>query len=91
MTGLVARYVGDYDDQAAPADLPALATINAQTIFDFNYVYRGVDNLILSASIVNIADEDPPEARGDLAYDPFTHNAFGRLIKVGFTYSILGE
>ncbi len=89
--GLVARYVGDYDDQAAPADLPALATIDAQTTFDFNYVYRGVDNLTLSASIVNIADEDPPAARGDLAYDPFTHNAFGRLIKVGFTYSILGE
>ena len=88
---LVARYVGEYDDRGAPADLPALATIDAQTTFDLNYIYRGVDNLTLSASIVNIADEDPPEARGDLAYDPFTHNPFGRLIKVGFTYNILGE
>jgi hypothetical protein len=42
----------------------------------------------MSLSIVNIADEDPPEARGDLAYDPFTHNAFGRLIKLGVTYSM---
>ena len=42
----------------------------------------------MSLSIVNIADEDPPEARGDLAYDPFTHNPFGRLIKVGVPYTL---
>lgn len=89
--GVTARYVGDYDDLGAPSDLPWLATIDAQTTVDLNYVYRGLDNLVLTASIVNVADEDPPEARGDLAYDPFTHNAFGRMIKVAFTYTVMGE
>ena len=89
--GVIARYVGEYDDTGAPADLPWLATIDSQTTVDLNYVYRGLDNLVLSASIVNIADEDPPMARGDLAYDPFTHNPFGRMIKVGFTYTVMGE
>ena len=37
---------------------------------------------------INYFCKDPPEARGDLAYDPFTHNAFGRLIKLGVTYSM---
>ncbi len=89
--GVIARYVGEYDDTGAPPDLPWLATIDSQTTVDLNYVYRGLDNLVLSASIVNIADEDPPMARGDLAYDPFTHNPFGRMIKVGFTYTVMGE
>jgi hypothetical protein len=30
-------------------------------------------------------------ARGDLAYDPFTHNAFGRMIKVSFSYTVFEE
>ncbi len=89
--GLIARYVGEYDDAGAPAAYPWLATIDDQTTFDLNYVYRGMDDLVLSASIVNVADEDPPAARGDLNYDPFTHNAFGRMIKVSFTYTLLGE
>ena len=41
-------------------------------------------------NIVNVANEDPSEARGDLAYDPFPHNPFGRLIKVGVTYNLPG-
>ena len=89
--GLIARHVGEYDDTGAPDDLPWLATIDSQTTFDLNYVYRGLDNLVLSASVVNVSDEDPPMARGDLAYDPFTHNAFGRMIKVSFSYTVFEE
>jgi outer membrane receptor protein involved in Fe transport len=50
-----------------------------------------MDDLVLSASVVNVTDEDPPAARGDLNYDPFTHNAFGRMIKLSFTYTLLEE
>jgi iron complex outermembrane receptor protein len=85
------RHVGDYDDAAASDAYPWLQTIDSQTTFDLNYVYRGIDDLVLTASIVNVSDEDPPAARGDLNYDPFTHNAFGRMIKVGFTYTGMGE
>jgi hypothetical protein len=77
-----------YDDTGAPADLSHLATIESHTTFDGHYVFAGLEDWTMSLSIVNIADEDPPEARGDLAYDPFTHNAFGRLIKLGVTYSM---
>ena len=89
--GLVLRHVGEYDDLGAPARLPNLATIEDHTTFDVNYIYRGFDGLTLSASVVNLTDEDPAEARGDLAYDPFTHNAFGRMMKVGFTYTVMGK
>ncbi len=86
--GLILRHVGSYDDTGAPADLAHLATIDSQTTFDGHYVFGGLEGWKMSLSIVNIADEDPPEARGDLAYDPFTHNAFGRTIKLGVTYSM---
>ena len=86
--GLFIRHVGSYDDTGAPADLSHLATIESHTTFDGHYVFAGLEDWTMSLSIVNIADEDPQEARGDLAYDPFTHNAFGRLIKLGVTYSM---
>jgi outer membrane receptor protein involved in Fe transport len=89
--GLIARYVGEYDDAGASAAYPWLATIDNQTTFDLNYVYRGLDDLVISASIVNVTDEDPPAARGDMNYDPFTHNPFGRMIKMTFTYTVMGE
>jgi iron complex outermembrane receptor protein len=37
----------------------------------------------LSLSAENFTDEDPPLARLDLSYDPFTASAFGRTYKVG--------
>jgi outer membrane receptor protein involved in Fe transport len=89
--GLIARHIGEYDDAGAPAAYPWLAAIDSHTTFDLNYVYRGMDDLVLSASVVNVTDEDPPAARGDLNYDPFTHNAFGRMIKLSFTYTLLEE
>ena len=89
--GLIARYVDEYDDAGAPAAYPWLATIDSQTTLDLNYVYRGIDDLMISASIVNVTDEDPPAARGDMNYDPFTHNPFGRMMKVTFTYTVMGE
>jgi len=37
----------------------------------------------LTASVVNVLDEDPPFARLDYSYDPFTANPLGRTYKVG--------
>ena len=37
----------------------------------------------VTASVVNVFDEDPPFARLDYSYDPFTANPLGRVIKVG--------
>jgi len=39
----------------------------------------------LIASVENLTDEDPPFVRLELAYDPFTANALGRVFKLGLT------
>ena len=39
----------------------------------------------LTASVINVFDEDPPFARLDLSYDPFTANPLGRYYKLGIT------
>jgi iron complex outermembrane recepter protein len=36
-------------------------------------------------TVDNITDEDPPFARLDLGYDPFTHNPLGRTVKLNLT------
>ncbi|MBD3648836.1 MAG: TonB-dependent receptor, partial [Pseudomonadales bacterium] len=38
----------------------------------------------VSASIVNLTDEDPPESRQELGYDPRIGNALGRQFEIGF-------
>jgi iron complex outermembrane receptor protein len=37
----------------------------------------------VSLALVNLADEQPPLARIDQNFDPFTHNALGRTLKLG--------
>ena len=37
----------------------------------------------LSLALVNLTDEQPPLARIDQNFDPFTHNALGRTLKLG--------
>ncbi len=39
----------------------------------------------LTASVINVFDEEPPFARLDLSYDPFTANPLGRYYKLGVT------
>ncbi|WP_347303473.1 TonB-dependent receptor [Croceibacterium sp. TMG7-5b_MA50] len=38
---------------------------------------------VLSLAVVNLADSMPPLARIDQNFDPFTHNALGRTVKLG--------
>lgn len=54
--------------------------------FDFHYtldLYRW--DATLNASVVNIADEMPPESRQELGYDPRIGNPLGRTFEVGLT------
>ena len=79
------RYVSSYDD-VRPA-LPSMAVIDSQMTHDLHYINNMIENVTLSLSIVNFTDEDPPLASTDLSYDGYTHNPFGRMIKVGFVYT----
>ena len=85
---LIARYVDSYKDEGAPANLAHLKTIDSHLTWDLHYNFTGWDKATLSLSVVNIADQDPPQARGDLNYDPFTHNPYGRILKLGFKYTV---
>ena len=77
-----ARYVSGYTD-VAPS-IPALGEIDSHLTYDLTYNLNLNDgNTSLSLSAYNITDEDPPAASTDLSYDPYQHNAFGRMIKVG--------
>ena len=38
-------------------------------------------------SVINLQDEDPPFMSREMNYDAFTHNPFGRMLKVGVTAS----
>jgi iron complex outermembrane receptor protein len=40
---------------------------------------------------MNLADKDPPKTSTNLNYDPYTADPFGRMIKVGFTYTLGGK
>ena len=83
----VMRHIDSYKDERAPAARGGVyGTIDAQTTFDLFYNYTndawGVD---LGLGVVNVTDEDPPAAAFDTNYDPYTHNPFGRTVRVTLT------
>ena len=75
-------YIDSYEDADAPAG--ADWDIASHDTFDLHYNYNfNNDNTRIFASVYNFTDEDPPFARLDLSYDPYTHNPYGRMFKVG--------
>jgi iron complex outermembrane receptor protein len=48
-------------------------------------------DLSVSFSIVNILDEDPPEVRHQLSYDPYIGDPLGRTFELGFRYTLGGD
>ncbi len=84
---LIVRYVDSYED--VRPSLPELAKIDSFVTVDLHYnVSLFDDSADLSLSVINLTDEDPPRASTDLNYDPFTHSAFGRMIKLGLRYRL---
>jgi iron complex outermembrane receptor protein len=95
---LTARYTGEYEDQRTALfttpnpnfTTPGIILPQGQTIKSFvSYDGTVVVNLpaetTVSFSIENILDTQPPFARLELNYDPFTGDAVGRTFKIGFT------
>ena len=81
-------YTDDYDDKSSGG---ADWSIDDQMTFDISYNFRfNNGNSRLFATIYNFTDEDPPLAHLDLNYDPYTHNPFGMMWKVGATHRFEG-
>ncbi len=86
---LVARYWGEYEDESAIA---SLQDIDDMLTVDLTYNLSLMDGqLNLNAAIFNLFDEDPPQTQTDTNYDIYTHNAFGRMFKVGLVYQFGGQ
>ena len=75
-----ARFTSEYEDQR-----PGHTDIDSFLQWDATYSLDFTEEYGFSAYISgwNLFDADPPFARLDLNYDPYTHFAFGRMIKIG--------
>lgn len=83
------NYVSDYDDRRDGVKSLGGSKIDSQTTVDIHFnIALMEEQLSLTASIINATDEEPPVAFGDLMYDGYTHNALGRMFKVGFKYTL---
>lgn len=74
-----ARFTSEYDDNEYSVVVDSFLQWDATYSLDFTEKYG------FSAYISgwNLFDADPPLARLNLNYDPYTHFAFGRMIKIG--------
>ena len=85
-------YLGafDKDGAIAGASNPAVEdVVSSHVTHDLHINYSFLDGkLSLIGSVINIEDEDPPHVSREFNYDAFTHNPFGRMVKIGLTYSL---
>ena len=80
------NHITKYDDERYDV------TVDAQNTFDLHYQYAFMNEAArITVSANNFPDEEPPLAGLDLNYDGYTHNAFGRVIKVGVEYTFADE
>ncbi len=81
------RYIDSYTDQrTAPfVSNPNGKTIDAFMSNDVTYRVFLPWDTTFALSVDNVFDEDPPFARLDLNYDPFTASGLGRTWKVALT------
>ena len=79
--------MSEYDDQRASlfATNTDGQTIDSFVSVDLTYNVNLEDTYGVNGflSVQNAFDEDPPFARLDLNYDPYTHPSYGRVIKLG--------
>ena len=74
-----ANYVDEYTDGTTP--------IEDLVTHDLHINYGLSDRVNVWASVLNLTDEDPSFVPREMNYDPFTHNPFGRMVKLGLTYT----
>lgn len=94
---LGAQYVSSVTDERGPVTpggrLPGTLTPYSLTdygvesgdwlSFDFTYLFRVTEDLRLTATVANLTDEDPPESRQELGYDPRMGSPLGRTFELG--------
>ena len=72
-----------FDTSHNPLTIGAGKHIGSFTTVDLSYRALLPWNTTLTLTADNLLDEDPPFARLDLNYDPFTASSLGRVVKIG--------
>ncbi len=54
---------------------------------DFTWRYEWSDDLMLTATIENILDTEPPHAQNEMGYDPWIANPLGRTFQLGARFA----
>ncbi|WP_198683104.1 TonB-dependent receptor [Peristeroidobacter agariperforans] len=81
---LTARYIDGVTDVRAGLATTSPRGIEIGSFLTYDLVYRLSlpAETTFTASVINLADKDPPFVRLDLGYDPFIANPYGRYFKV---------
>jgi len=74
---------GYEDERQAPFDKPIDPYVTADLHYSLSF---NGERTRVYLSVYNVFDEDPPLARLPLNYDPFTHDPFGRVVKLGIVH-----
>lgn len=81
----VVRYIDSYEDERGDITGDGSSEIDSQATLDLFYNVQAPWGIDFGLSMVNAFDEDPPFAQFDVNYDPYTHNPFGRTVKVSLS------
>ena len=85
----ITNYVDSYKYASAAPQPAGDATVGTYVTHDLHATYRFMDGkLAVTGSVINIEDDDPAFMSREMNYDAFTHNPFGRMYKLGITYSM---
>ena len=68
--------------------LPQGTYIDSFKTADFTLQYEIMPETMLSLSVINLTNRDPPFARLNYNYDPFTASALGRQFKIGLSTAL---
>jgi len=86
----ITSYIDEYEYAgAAPQTCGNSCVVPSHVTHDLHATYAFMDGqLTATLSVINIEDEDPAYMSREFNYDAFTHNPFGRMWKIGLTYSL---
>ena len=86
VANMASEYVGSYGASGTEFTTEAFTTYDFHYNLSWGLFSDALEGSALWLSIYNLEDKDPPLTPLDLNYDPYTHNPFGQIVKVGVRY-----
>ena len=84
---VLANQIDEYNDRRVQGrKVDEFTTIDMNFNYDLGVHFGALNRFNVFVAVTNLLDEEPPVAYTDLGYDAFTHNPYGQVWKVGFTF-----